>query len=182
MQRFLDVVERVGNKVPHPSVIFLLLLALVIVVSHVFYLFGTTVAFQVVDPETHKIVDVTATVNSLITVEGRRFMLTSVIPNFLGFTALGVVIVAMVGVGLAEEAGLIRTLIRKLVNVSAPWALTYILVFVGIVSSIAADSACRGRVPERRPASPGRAGRGLCRGADSHHGVLSLVGKTAGSV
>jgi aminobenzoyl-glutamate transport protein len=140
MQRFLDVVERVGNKVPHPSVIFLLLVALVIVVSHVFYLLGTTVAFQVVDPETHKIVDVTATVNSLITVEGRRFMLTSVIPNFLGFTALGVVIVAMVGVGLAEEAGLIRTLIRKLVNVSAPWALTYILVFVGIVSSIAADA------------------------------------------
>ena len=140
MERFLDVVERVGNKVPHPSVIFLLLIGLVIVLSHVFHLLGTTVAYQVVDPVTHTINDATTTVNSLLTVEGRRFMLTSVIPNFLGFTALGVVIVAMVGVGLAEEAGLIRALIHKLVIVSAPWALTYILVFVGIISSIAADA------------------------------------------
>ena len=67
-------------------------------------------------------------------------MLTSVIPNFLGFTAVGMVIVAMVGVGLAEETGLIRALIRKLVIVSPPATLTYILVFAGILSSIAADA------------------------------------------
>lgn len=140
MQGFLDVVERVGNKVPHPSVIFLILIALVIVLSHVFHLAGTSVSYQMVDPVTHQIHDATTAVRSLITVEGRRFMLTSVIPNFLGFTALGVVIVAMVGVGLAEEAGLIKALIRKLVNISAPGALTYILVFVGILSSIAADA------------------------------------------
>jgi aminobenzoyl-glutamate transport protein len=140
MQRFLDVVERVGNKVPHPSVIFLILIAVVIVLSYFFHLAGTTADFQVVDPVTHEIKDTTTAVRSLITVEGRRFMLTSVIPNFLGFTALGVVIIAMVGVGLAEESGLIKTLIRKLVLVSAPGALTYILVLVGILSSIAADA------------------------------------------
>jgi aminobenzoyl-glutamate transport protein len=140
MQRFLDIVERVGNKVPHPAVIFLILIAVVIVLSHVFYLLGTAVAFQVINPETHVIVDATARVNSLLTVDGLRFMLTSVVPNFLGFTALGVVIVAMVGVGLAEEAGLIGALMRKLVIVSPPKALTYILVFVGILSSVAADA------------------------------------------
>jgi aminobenzoyl-glutamate transport protein len=140
MQRILDVVERVGNKVPHPAVIFLWLIALVIVLSHVFHLMGTTVAFQVVNPITHEIEDATASVASLLTVQGLRFMLTTVVSNFLGFTAVGVVIVAMVGVGLAEEAGLIKALIRKLVILSPPGALTYILVFVGILSSVAADA------------------------------------------
>ena len=58
----------------------------------------------------------------------------------MGFTAVGLLIVAMVGVGVAEEAGLIKALIRKLVAVSPGWALTYILAFVGILSSIAADA------------------------------------------
>jgi aminobenzoyl-glutamate transport protein len=140
MQRFLDVVERVGNKVPHPSIVFVILIVGIIVLSHVFFLLGTTVNYQVVDPLTHEIHDATTAVRSLITIEGRRFMLTSVIPNFLGFTAVGMVIVAMVGVGLAEETGLIRALIRKLVIVSPPATLTYILVFAGILSSIAADA------------------------------------------
>jgi aminobenzoyl-glutamate transport protein len=140
MQRFLDVVERVGNKVPHPALIFLILILVIIVLSHLFHLLGTTVDFQVIDPVTHEVQDATTAVRSLITIDGRRFMLTSVIPNFLGFTAVGMVIVAMVGVGLAEESGLIRTLIRKLVIVSPPATLTYILVFAGILSSIAADA------------------------------------------
>ena len=67
-------------------------------------------------------------------------MFTSVVQNFMDFNAVGVIIVAMVGVGVAEEAGLVKALIRKLVLVSPRGALTYILVFVGIVSSIAADA------------------------------------------
>jgi aminobenzoyl-glutamate transport protein len=140
MQRALDVIERIGNKVPHPVVIFLVLIAAVIALSHVFYLLGTTVSFQVVNPVTHAIENATAGVKSLATADGLRFMLTSVVPNFLGFTAVGVVIVAMVGVGLAEEAGLIKTLIRKLVLVAPPKALTWILVAVGIMSSVASDA------------------------------------------
>jgi aminobenzoyl-glutamate transport protein len=58
----------------------------------------------------------------------------------MGFNAVGVIIVAMVGVGVAEESGLVKVLIRKLVIVAPRWALTYILTFVGIVSSIAADA------------------------------------------
>jgi aminobenzoyl-glutamate transport protein len=63
-----------------------------------------------------------------------------VVKNFMNFTAVGVIIVAMLGVGVAEAAGLIKALIRKLVLVASPGALTYILVFVGIMSSIAADA------------------------------------------
>jgi aminobenzoyl-glutamate transport protein len=63
-----------------------------------------------------------------------------VVQNFMSFNAVGVIIVAMLGVGVAEEAGLIRALIHKLVNVAPAPAMTYILVFIGILSSIAADA------------------------------------------
>ncbi len=140
MQKILDVVERVGNKVPHPVVIFLILIALVIVLSHVFYLLGVAITYQVINPETHKLDSVTTAARSLLTADGIRFMFTGVIQNFMNFQAVGVIIVAMVGVGVAEEAGLVKALIRKLVIISPPWALAWILTFIGIISSIAADA------------------------------------------
>ena len=140
MKRMLDLVEKVGNKVPHPAMIFLFLMAVVIVLSHILYLFGTSVTQQVVDPVTDMIQTSTVTARSLLTTEGIRFIYTSVIPNFMGFTAVGLIIVAMIGVGVAEASGLIKALIRKLVAVSPSWAIAYILVFVGILSSVAADA------------------------------------------
>jgi len=74
-------------------------------------------------------------------VEGIRFIYSSLIPSFMGFTAVGLMIVALVGAGVAEGSGLVQALIRKLVLVSPSWALTYILAFVGILASIAADAA-----------------------------------------
>lgn len=165
MQRFLDVVERVGNKVPHPAVIFLILIILIVVLSHIMYLSGTSVTTQVIEPgaqkvegvtpqittdyiypysqelfKTHHIQEETIAVRSLLTTAGIRFIYSSLIPSFMSFTAVGLIIVAMIGVGVAEESGLVNALIRKLVTVSPKWALCYILVFVGIMSSIAADA------------------------------------------
>ena len=74
-------------------------------------------------------------------------MFTSFVPNFLGFTAIGVILVAMIGVGVAELSGLVGGLIRKLVAISTPRSLTYIIVFVGILSSIAADAGYLVLVP-----------------------------------
>src|SRR5215467_11941450 len=140
MQKLLDGVERVGNKVPHPAVIFVILMGIVIVLSHILYLMGAKVAYEVINPDTHKIEKMTTMARSLLTVDGIRFMYTGFVQNFMNFQAVGVIIVAMVGVGVAEEAGLVNALIRKLVIVSPPWALTYILVGVGILSSLAADA------------------------------------------
>jgi aminobenzoyl-glutamate transport protein len=140
MQKILDVVERVGNRVPHPVVIFVILIGIVIVLSHIFYMLGLSVSYQVINPETHKVEDATTAARSLLTVDGTRFMFTGVVQNFMNFNAVGVIIVAMVGVGVAEDAGLVKALIRKLVIVTPPQALTYVLVFVGIISSIAADA------------------------------------------
>jgi aminobenzoyl-glutamate transport protein len=140
MQRILDGVEAVGNRVPHPVIIFLILIAFVLVLSHILYLTGASVTYQVINPQTHEVETATTTARSLLTASGLRDMYTRLVPNFMGFTAIGLLVVAMVGVGVAEEAGLINALIRKLVAVSPGWAMTYILAFVGILSSIAADA------------------------------------------
>lgn len=140
MQRFLDTVEKVGNMVPHPVVIFLILIGVVIVLSALLSLVGVSVTFERINPETHKIETANTAIRSLFTIDGIRFMYSSLIPNFMGFTAVGLMIVAMIGAGVAEESGLVTTVIRKLVIVSPRWALTYILSFVGILASIAADA------------------------------------------
>jgi len=140
LQKLLDGVEVVGNRVPHPAVIFLIMAGIVIVLSHLLYLTGTSVSYQLVDPTTHQVLTATATVNSLLTADGIRFIVTSAVRNFLGFAPVGVILVAMVGVGLAEEAGLINALIRKIVIVAPRRAITFIVVFLGVLSSVASDA------------------------------------------
>jgi aminobenzoyl-glutamate transport protein len=140
MEKILDVVERVGNKVPHPAVIFLLLIAAVIVLSHICHMLGMSATYESINPDTHQPEEVTATAQSLLSRAGIAFMYEDVVKNFMSFNAVGVIIVAMLGVGVAEASGLIKALIRKLVQVAPPVALTYILCFVGIISSIAADA------------------------------------------
>ena len=140
LEKILDTVERVGNKVPHPAVIFILLIAAVIILSHILYLLGFSATYETINPDTHQTEQVTTKAQSLLTADGIRFLYAEVVRNFMSFNAVGVIIVAMLGVGVAETSGLIKALIRKLVQVAPPAALTYILVFVGIVSSIAADA------------------------------------------
>ncbi|UUY03901.1 AbgT family transporter [Svornostia abyssi] len=157
-QRALAWVERAGNKVPNPAILFLALCVGVIVLSQLLDWIGVSVTSEVIqepggrdgiaydDPALgpsdngYLTVEERFEVKGLLTVEGIRFMFTSFVPNFLGFTAMGVILVAMIGVGVAELSGLIGALIRKLVAISSPGSLTYIIVFVGIISSIAADA------------------------------------------
>jgi aminobenzoyl-glutamate transport protein len=166
-QRMLDGIERVGNKVPHPAIIFLALIGFVIVLSAILAAFGASVTYEVekpvpvpveetyeggthepsyqVPPEanyTHEyeIVTETTEIKSLLSADGIRFIFTSAVSNFNDFGVVAVILVAMVGVGVAEEAGLIGALIRKLVKVAPRWALTFIIVLIGILSSIASDA------------------------------------------
>ena len=140
MERMLDTVERVGNKVPHPAVIFVLLIAGLIALSHLMYWLGATVTFEQVNPDTNAVEETTVVAKSLLTGAGIRFMYADVVQNFMNFNAVGVIIVAMLGVGVADSSGLIAALIRKLVKVAPRRLLTYILVFVAIITSVAADA------------------------------------------
>jgi aminobenzoyl-glutamate transport protein len=161
VQGALAWIERNGNRVPSPAVLFLALCVLVIVLSQILDWIGVSITSEVVvppdaevsvredgvsalpyddAPEDYAVRTETFAVKGLLTGEGIRFMFTSFVPNFLGFTAIGVILVAMIGVGVAELSGLVGGLIRKLVAISTPRSLTYIIVFVGILSSIAADA------------------------------------------
>ena len=144
---FLATVERVGNMVPHPAIIFFLLIGTVIVLSAIFGALGTTVTYEGFDESVGDIVQQTTSVRSLLAPDGIRFMLTSPVANFLGFTGVGVILVAMIGVGLAEESGLIATLVRKLVAIAPRSIFTFMIVMVGVLSSIAADAGYLVLVP-----------------------------------
>src|SRR5262245_62547845 len=141
LQKVLDGIERMGNRVPHPAVIFFILTGLVIALSHLFYLLGTSVAYEVVNPQTHQIERATAAVKSLLSADGIRFMLTSMVPNFMNFGPVGIILVVMIGVGLAEQAGLMGAFIKKIVQGTPRKTVTWILVTVGVLGSIAADAA-----------------------------------------
>ncbi|MEW8956521.1 AbgT family transporter [Clostridium sp.] len=138
-QRFLDVLERVGNKLPHPVTIFLILSAIVVIVSHIAAKTGVSVTYEGVDTKTKEVKMITTTAISLLTPEGIRYMFTSFVTNFTGFAPLGTVLVALLGVGLAEGSGLISALIRKLVLSTPKRAITVVIVFAGVISNIASD-------------------------------------------
>jgi aminobenzoyl-glutamate transport protein len=140
LQKLLDVVERVGNKVPHPAVLFFLLIGVLVLLSHGLHLLGTSVSYQRINPQTHSVEQVTTAVESLLATDGVRFIFTSVVPNFIHFGPVGIIMVAMIGVGLAEQAGLIQALIRKIVLIAPRQAMTAIIVTLGVLSSIASDA------------------------------------------
>jgi aminobenzoyl-glutamate transport protein len=164
--RLLDVIERAGNKVPHPVMMFLYLIIGVIVLSAVLAFAGVSVTDEVavpnqvqVDPNYYQdstqptlpagdpnytgdytIKQVTIPIKSLLSVEGIRFIFTSFVPNFAGFGVIAVTFVALMGAGVAEASGLMGALIRLLVAASPRRILAFVLIFVGVLSSIATDA------------------------------------------
>ena len=130
-QRFLNIIERGGNALPHPATLFLLFALSTLVISWIGYLLG----WQVAHPSTHEIIPV----KNLLSLEGMRFILESTVTNFTDFAPLGIVLVAMLGIGIAEYSGLIGVVIRMLVLNSPKSMLTFVLVFSGIVSNAASD-------------------------------------------
>ena len=167
LQRVLDGIERVGNKVPHPAIIFLGLVLLVIVLSAILAAFDVSVTYEVAEqppamieeyypggsiveqpvpglddeaPAEFEIHEETTSIRSLLGGDGIQFIFSSFVNNFAGFSVVAVVFVAMIGVGVAEEAGLMGALIRKLVQVAPRQLLTFIIVLVGGLSSIATDA------------------------------------------
>jgi aminobenzoyl-glutamate transport protein len=167
LERILDRIERLGNKMPHPVILFLLLCGAVIVVSQVLYWVGWKATYEVVAPptavaeqtyyggsveptyvgptvpeaaSTYKVETQTAKVQGLLTGSGVRYLFTSFVSNFRNFAAVAIILVVMIGVGLAESVGLIAALIRKLVRASSRSTLTLIIVLLGVLSSIASDA------------------------------------------
>lgn len=127
VSRALSHVERVGNALPHPATLFAVAALLVMVLSAV----ASAIGFSVTHPATGKPV----TPVNLLTVEGLHRILTSLVSNFTAFAPLGTVLVAMLGIAVAEGAGLIGAALKLLV-ISAPRRLlTLTIVFAGVMSN-----------------------------------------------
>jgi aminobenzoyl-glutamate transport protein len=129
--KILNGVEKAGNALPHPATLFLIFALLALLFSWIAYL----VDFKAVNPATGELVNVV----NLLDKEGIHRILLEMVDNFTGFAPLGIVLVAMLGIGIAEGSGLISALIRLLVLSSPRRLLTFVLVFAGIVSNLASD-------------------------------------------
>jgi aminobenzoyl-glutamate transport protein len=167
---FLNLIERAGNKVPHPVLMFLYLIIGVVILSSVLAFAGVSVTEEIVVPDTVQVIpdyyedsttpiiepepdelgsgyedgwhieEVTIPIKGLISIEGIRFIFTSFVPNFAGFGVVAVTFVALMGAGVAEASGLMAALIRLLVGASPRRLLAFILIFVGVLSSVASDA------------------------------------------
>lgn len=137
----LDFIERTGNALPHPATIFLILCIGIIVLSHVLSKAGLSVTYTGMDRANgNEIKEMTVAVQSLLTPDGIRYIFSSLITNFTSFAALGTVLVAMLGVGVAEGTGFIGTALRKIVLNTPKSLVTMVVVFAGVMSSIASDA------------------------------------------
>lgn len=137
---FLGTVEKVGNILPHPAIIFVILCAVIMVLSHIMAKMGVSVTYPSVDIKTSEIKDMTVNVVSLLSPDGIRYMFTSAVKNFTSFAPLGTVLVALLGVGVAEGTGLIGAVLTKLVTSTPKSLVTVVVVFAGVMSSIATDA------------------------------------------
>jgi aminobenzoyl-glutamate transport protein len=131
VDKFLNLVEKGGNALPHPATLFLLLALFVIVLSWLLSLLD----ISVVDPTTSEVVEPVNLMNR----EGLHKILTMMVKNFTGFAPLGTVLVAMLGIGIAESSGLIGTGLRLLVLKAPERLLTFVLVFSGVLSNMASE-------------------------------------------
>ena len=130
--RMLATVERVGNKLPDPSILFIALLFIVWLLSWLL----SYVTFDVIDPRSGEPIVV---INQLTGTSLTTF-LTGLVTNFVTFGPVGTVLVAMLGIGVAEHSGFITTGIRALLNVTSKHLLTPMVILVGIVSHSAVDA------------------------------------------
>lgn len=130
--RFLDAVERVGNKLPDPAMLFLILMLLTWVVSAVM----SGWSFGEIDPRSGDPV----VINNLLSGSSLTAFMASMVQTFVNFAPLGVVLVAMLGLGVAEHTGFINALLRAILSVTPKMLLTPALIGVGVLSHIAVDA------------------------------------------
>jgi aminobenzoyl-glutamate transport protein len=130
--RILTWIEKKGNQLPDPTTLFVGLCFMVIVVSWVLSLLGA----QAVHPTTNEPI----LIQNLLSTTYLQKMLMEAVKNFAAFPPLGVVLVAIIGIGVAERSGLLAALLRYFVAGVPSWALPAALVFAGVMSSLAADT------------------------------------------
>ncbi|SEQ91421.1 aminobenzoyl-glutamate transport protein [Nitrosomonas sp. Nm51] len=130
--RMLGTVERLGNKLPDPAILFVGLLFIVWVLSWLL----SHIAFDVIDPRT----DASLVIHNLLSGTAITEFMSVMVTNFSHFHPVGVVLVAMLGIGVAEHTGFINSALRALLNVTPERLLTPVVICAGIISHSAVDA------------------------------------------
>ncbi|HDR1924421.1 TPA: AbgT family transporter [Pasteurella multocida] len=137
--KFLHTVEWLGNMLPHPVTLFMIFIVLLLITS----VLGEYFALAVADPRPEGVkgraADGMIYVVSLLNAKGLSRILTNLVKNFTNFAPLGTVLVALLGVGIAEKAGLLSAVMRLLVTKSPRKLTTFTIVFAGILSNTASE-------------------------------------------
>jgi aminobenzoyl-glutamate transport protein len=128
----LDIIEYIGNKLPHPATLFALLAFSVAIFSMV----GELLDWIAIHPANKA----TIKVQNLLSKDGIRWIYTNVTFNFVNFPPLGYVLAVMIGIGVAEGSGLFTAMIRALVLSAPKQLITFSLVFTGILSHLASEA------------------------------------------
>jgi aminobenzoyl-glutamate transport protein len=132
LERALAAVERVGNRLPDPAVLFIALLFIVWILSWML----SGISFDVVDPRSGQAL----VISNQLSGTALTTFLSVMVTNFTHFHPVGVVLVAMLGIGVAEHTGFINAGLRAMMAVTARWLLTPMVILVGIVSHTAVDA------------------------------------------
>ncbi|WP_251517476.1 MULTISPECIES: AbgT family transporter [Staphylococcus] len=133
INRFLNVVEKVGNRLPDPSILFFLMCVGLALITWIVSLFHVSVKH----PGTGKTVEV----KSIISKDGIAMMLNDAIKNFSEFPALGLVLAVMLGIGVAERTGYFDKLMIQVVNKAPKKIIIPIIIVIGILGNAAGDAA-----------------------------------------
>ncbi|MDO5524346.1 MAG: AbgT family transporter, partial [Bacteroidia bacterium] len=128
---FFSFVEKAGNALPHPALLF----GLFAVVTLLFSALGSLLGWAGVHPATGETVEVV----NLLSREGIHRILLDMVDSYTGFAPLGIVMVALLGIGVAETSGLIKAAINSMLVKAPPKSITFMVVFTGILSNMASD-------------------------------------------
>ena len=141
-QKFLDFVEKIGNKLPNPLTLFVILSFVIVILSYFINKMGISVSYDVTNKTDAGVIETVkkdAAIVSLMNAEGIRYIFSSMVENFKNYPPLGTTLIAMLGVGLAEGAGLVDVVLRKSVASTPKRYITMMLVFLGVMSNVASD-------------------------------------------
>lgn len=131
--KFLDFIENYGNKLPDPVMLFIIIAGIILLCSAVFAALGTSAVNPATDEEIFVV--------NLLNGEGLIMILTELVPNFTSFPPLGIVLVVMLGVGLAESTGLISALMKTTIMNTPKKLILPVIVLVAMLGNAAADAA-----------------------------------------
>jgi aminobenzoyl-glutamate transport protein len=138
--RALDSVERVGNALPDPATLFVILALITVLASFICAKAGVSVTYEGYNSQTGKIEEITVAAVNLLAPNSIQHMVTTVVSNFTNFFALGVVFTIILGVGVADGTGFMAAILKKVAAVTPKRAVTVVVVFLGIMSNIASST------------------------------------------